>query len=178
MKSKRLLFLVMAICFASGVKAQFYDSADDIFYYVEFENGEFTDYCVILNFDGKRAAILNEYHDTGYGGEYKLYGVEEVKKKIKENPNYFEEAVETNNYRLQFVSGTKYCVKTSMLLQNANPMFLPRKDIWKFDYTFSSDRNYLYILNHYYNETSTYKRVEKSFFKVGRSRTPSSTLHE
>ena len=40
MKAKRLLFLVMAICLASGVKAQFYDSADDIYYYLEYSKTE------------------------------------------------------------------------------------------------------------------------------------------
>ena len=34
MKAKRLLFLVMAICLASGVKAQFYDGHSDIYFYI------------------------------------------------------------------------------------------------------------------------------------------------
>lgn len=52
MKTKRLLFLVMAICLASGVRAQFYDGPDDIYYYVE-EFNEYEDYYWETNMFGQ-----------------------------------------------------------------------------------------------------------------------------
>lgn len=61
MKAKRLLLLVMAICLASGVKAQFYDEPDDIYYYVSCDgNGQVDDdgYVLIFNFDGNKACEL------------------------------------------------------------------------------------------------------------------------
>ena len=58
MKGFRFLLLVMAICHASGVKAQFYDGSDDNYYLVESineisVNRENAD-IYIFNFDGKK----------------------------------------------------------------------------------------------------------------------------
>lgn len=170
MKAKRLLFLVMAICLASGVKAQFYDSADDIYYYVEDvtkktivtrDNG--TTYTLaapndpgawIFNFDGRNACGF------GYGG------VSMVKGYLKENPNYFEEKIETEEYDVVFSEATA----TEIIYKSGISTF-----------KFSKDRKTLVIKSHYsWGEiwTSYYNKVDKSYFKVGRSRTPSNTLHE
>jgi hypothetical protein len=120
MKELRFLLLSMAICLASGVKAQFYDSADDIYYYVEsyteveektqvYWNGmptarwektgkvrkenanEGSESVMIFNFDGMKAAEL-----TGYLGGEKIY---DVKKRMQENPSYYEDKVETTDYK-------------------------------------------------------------------------------
>ena len=83
MKAIRLLFLIMAICLTSGVRAQFYDGPDDIYYYVaeyhehdeykstSFSAGYYTGRTLrdryedenkakvlIFNFDGTKAASL------------------------------------------------------------------------------------------------------------------------
>lgn len=176
MKAKRLLFLVMAICLTSGVKAQFYDSADDIYYYVECDkNGQIKEngQVYIFNFDGRKACYWNE-------------SVGSVKYSLKSNPSYYEEKVETTEYILKYNSSNTY-----------------RKDDGGSEYRdfyFSYSRSELTITKHYNktiiptnqygmmmlgmaykewtDEKTKYKKVEKSFFKIGRSRTPSSTMYE
>ena len=206
MKTKRLLFLVMAICLANGVKAQFYDSADDICYYVEeyYELEEikstqdsyydvfsgrkmylpsFTTektgkilkrenngMAMVFNFDGMKAAIL-------FRGSLSI-----IKDYLKESSSYCEDKVETTDYDYKY-SSTSYKEKVR---DTGNE--------WKAHSTssswtvyekgsntliFSPDRNTLIedtpgLLN----TITYYKRVDKSYFKVGRSRTPNSTMHE
>ncbi len=166
MKELRFLLLGLVICLASGVKAQFYDSADDIYYYVYYDNGELKPYesvtggaCNIFNFDGKKACRL--------GSMSKSLVVDYLNK----NPNHFEDAVETTEYSLKFVSSTPY----ETVYQT-----------YSGDYTFkfSKDRNSLtivwdkwYMGIHFHQEIK-HKKVDKSFFKVGRSKTPSGTMHE
>ena len=70
----------MAICFASGVKAQFYDSADDIYYYISYDETTNPGYLpnrwvYIFNFDGKKACWW------GYGAT-KDYIVKVMKEKF------------------------------------------------------------------------------------------------
>ena len=183
MKGLRFLLLGMAICLASGVKAQFYDSADDIYYYLEYKH-EYTEpqfqglgynthvvliprvknyseddnyaEVVIFNFDGKKAAVL---------GCDQVYV---IKHYMKSSSTYFEDKVETTEYGLKYESSTSNTVYTTT-------NYTPIKS-----YSFSNDRSSLIIS--YGNEESYdkhyYKKVDKSFFKVGRSRTPSGTMHE
>ena len=176
MKELRFLLLGLVICLASGVKAQFNDSADDIYYYVECDNnGQIKDngWVFIFNFDGRKACYWNE-------------SVGSVKSSLKSNPSYYEEKVETTEYILKYNSYNTY-----------------RKDDGGSEYRdfyFSNLRNDLTITKHYNktiipyapngmmmlgmaykewtDEKSKYKKVEKSFFKIGRSRTPSSTMYE
>lgn len=195
MKGLRFLLLGMAICLASGVKAQFYDSADDIYYYVEYKDGSFVDNgkVLIFNFDGQKACVLD---NTTIGS---------VKDKIKSKSDYYEEKVETTDYNYEYVyyDGTSYQHKGSQYSYFLNGT--SKKGNVYTRYTFSSNRNFMYN-NSYKIETSTYsyirstppfdlvttpektstidmsggkyKRVDKSFFRVGRSRTPSGTMHE
>ena len=187
MKGLRFLLLGMAICLASGVKAQFYDSADDIYYYVEecyeyedtyleptphiglqrYKSGKIKkkvpekgeERVMIFNFDGEKAALLRQ-------GQVPL-----VKSELKESPTYYEDKVETTDYIWEFESSS---YKGTIYKR-------PNSD---FNYTFSSDRSTL--IEEKYTETAdgpqrlwtTFRRVDKSFFKVGRSRTPSGTMHE
>ena len=171
MKVNRLLFFLMAICLSSVVKAQFYDSADDIYYYVYYDKGDFKPNvqvtggaCTIFNFDGNKGCLLASVR--------KSWVVDQLNK----NPNYFEDAVETKEYTLKFVSSTSY--KT--VYQSLSPY--GGSDTYT--YIFSRDRNSLTIIyessfmgSKSHVET-TYKKVDKSFFKVGRSRTPSGSMHE
>lgn len=186
MKAKRLLFLVMAICLACGVKAQFYDGPDDIYYYVEYKNGSFVENgCVLIfNFDGIKAAELSGKYsrmNIWYRAGVKI---NDVKDNIKSNPLYYEEKVESEEYELTYMSNKAYQCKSIRSHQGGNAYI---------NFNFSSDRNTLDFSYHYWytdplsrlngyygwkDEEKTYKRVDKSFFKVGRSRTPSGTLHE
>lgn len=172
----------MAICLASGVKAQFYDSADDIYYYVEeyyehdeykttsFTTGYYTGrtlkekpeeneaHVLIFNFDGTKAALL-----AGWGGTK----VRHVKTALTNSPSYYDDKIETTEYNVNFISSSSL----GTVYKYSN-----------FTYTFSADRNTLKNVVSFsdgsHPTTTVFKRVDKSFFKVGRSRTPSSTLHE
>ena len=183
MKAKRLLFLVMAICLASGVKAQFYDGPDDIYYYVRVNNnGEFElDYatsCFIFNFDGKRACLLNYWRDDI------TYSPRKVKEIMSQNPNYLLDRVETGIYDVSYISENTYKKEGKW---ESNNILGYRHGTFSWTFNFSSDRNQMYLTYVDHDVVSTsepstyhlkYKRVDKSFFRVGRSRTPSSTLHE
>lgn len=162
MKAKRLLFLIMTICLASGVRAQFYDGPEDIYYYVKYENGEYGKIAQIFNFDGKKAFNLT----------YKYDEVNEVKQNLLSNPNYYEELIETLDYNMFFIesnsSGTIYGYSYN--------------DDLKF--TFSKDRQFVTTwqkVQGLYGNTIIefrYKKVDKSYFRVGRSRTPSGKMYE
>lgn len=194
MKGFRFLLLVLAICLASGVKAQFYDGPDDICYYVE-DYFEYEDYywdmypgttipksphytgqiktrktetdkatVLVFNFDGLKAAELTE--------TYKGKHISFVKAAIASNPTCYEDKIETTEYDIKYVS-------------NSSSKTTYKKDggttYTSYTYTFSSDRQTLKCANSQNPEhlaITVYKKVDKSFFKVGRSRTPSSTLHE
>ena len=182
MKTKRLLFLVMAICLASGVKAQFYDSADDIFYYLEDyyeeEDWYWTYYpggfpkspqytgkinkkktenpsVLVFNFDGLKAAELT--------GNSEGSSVSTVKSNISKNTSWYEDKVETTDYKMKY---------------NSSSSGVAYKD-GSITYVFSRDRSTVKRIPSGEHPTiRVYKRVEKSYFKVGRSRTPSGTMYE
>ena len=188
MKAKRLLFLVMAICLVSGVRAQFYDSADDIYYYIEeYEEGPEFSYAyfgaipqytgrkkreipeedkkhvLIFNFDGTKAVSF-----TGGVGDYPP----DIKKNLSKKASWYEDMMETTEYKIKYVSSssseTKYYYHD-----------------YRITYIFSKDRSCLRSVQKWddsrgdYDESvRVYKRINKSYFKVGRSRTPSGTMYE
>ena len=174
MKAKRLLLLVMAICLASGVNAQFYDGPDDIYYYVAAEDfwnetnsaevNKTGYWAYVFNFDGRKA--------THFGGQYSRDGIISY---LQQNPNYFEEKVETADY-----SRIKYVSSSGSETIYEYPWVGSTK-IWLY---FSADRKVL--ISRVMNSTgpkdkgdgNKYIRVDKSFFRVGRSRTPSGTMYE
>ncbi len=193
MKGFRFLLLVMVICLASGVKAQFYDGPDDIYYYVACgENGESSGEGAVLifNFDGKKACDLSGYLDLKtdrIGAVAAPPCTSDIKKNIQTNINYYEEKVENTEYSLKYISGNIY--RGNAYLQATNMMggLCWRKEIHDFD--FNANRNFVVdrisielgsTNGGTFNSTETryFKRVDKSFFKVGRSRTPSNSLHE
>ena len=145
MKAKRLLFLVMAICLASGVKAQFYDNADEIFY-------------------------------------------SEICDKMRSNINYYEDQVESANYNVYYDSSKQaYCIEYKYTLGTNLFTGAPHIGYYNYEFTFSSNREYCYLncktrdnIGGAFNGSSrrTFKKVSKSFFKSGRSRTPSGTMYE
>ena len=176
MKELRFLLLVMAICLASGVKAQFYDSADEIYYYVQWKDGKYGNNVRIFNFDGRKACIWYDY-------------VNSLKETFKDNPSYYEEKVETTEYKYNYIGNNVY-------------QFICSDGKENYKYQFSYDRQTLTVIRYYHKHEGyyemfggypiyrsadkgwvdevegIYKKVDKSFFKVGRSRTPSGTLHE
>lgn len=171
MKAKRLFFLVMALCLASGVKAQFYDGPEDIYFYLEdSEDGNpiSNKYVYVFNFDGRKASLL----------EWK--SIADVKSHLRDNPDYYLEKVESSDYDLIYdtslrgytIKGSKYYAGDVVITSDIT-------------YQFSSDRNTLTTI--FNRRTSrggssksinVSKRVDKSYFKVGRSRTPSGTMYE
>lgn len=184
MKAKRLLFLVMAICLASGVKAQFYDSADDIYFYVKeyqerdeyvstsFTSGYYTGrrlktkpeenkaHVLVFNFDGTKAAHLGR----GWAGTT----VSDVKSVLSGNPLYYEDLTENTEYYVKYDSSS------------SNEVIYKDGYGSNDTYIFSKDRNTLKLVQSIDNHSilTVYKRVDKSYFKIGRSRTPNSSLHE
>ena len=172
----------MAICLASGVKAQFYDSAEDVYFYLEYsEDGKLVDKeeqnVLIFNFDGKRACIT-------YGSP------KDVTKNLKNNPDYYPDLFENKEYDLEYTYSSSGTCYTSSSTDTKYDSFVGKTTVKHNNkYAFSSDRNTLtktweYTYSNAYGAKKThehiyvYKRVDKSFFKVGRSRTPSGTLYE
>ena len=205
MNKIRLLCLVMAICFASGAKAQFYDSADDIYYYEEFyvyyEKTKAVYYLGMASATFEKTGIIEKkmYHETGYvplisvwnfdGRKAAMLALDsksDVKENMKKSSSYYEDLVETKEYDWKYTSDSSYLREKKS------------ENTWMISYLpgygtiyergkgetviFSSDRNKMYKLVQD-NFTGSCKiieckRVDKSDFKVGRSRTPSGTLHE
>lgn len=184
------MLLGLAICLASGVKAQFYDSADDIYYYVELDkNGQVKENgrVIVINFDGNKACDLSgllQYRiEVGHIIKSGCY-VDDVKRNIQTSITYYEDKVETTDYKLRYVSGNKYQGETNNLswTNDFTGNYCWLKETHTFDFT--SDRNTMTdnIEQKTHQgtiyDTVRFVKVEKSFFKVGRSRTPSGTLHE
>lgn len=181
MKAKLLLFLAMAICLASGVKAQFYDSADDICFYVlsyhECDNRyyrmgswwkveirgnirreipeENKAEVYVFNFDGMKAAMLSSSTVAG------------VKNTLLLSPSFYEDAVETTDYKMKYEKTTSHGVLYNVPNYNGSWLFTNDRNTLIRDLS-KNDRKDEYI----------YKRVDKSYFKVGRSRIPSGKLQE
>lgn len=195
--------LVVVMCMTSVAKAQFYDNADDIYYYVkaydytaeirqvmafgmptlhwektgrivkeDIEEGNKT--VMAFNFDGEKAADL-----TVFWGRESVYN---VKQNLQKNPSYYEEKVETTEYNWiyssssyrSFVQSTEFKWKSDYAFSSGT-IYVKGSEIRYF----SSDRETMIVDRGSGNRyISYYKRVDKSFFKVGRSRTPSGTLHE
>lgn len=189
MKGLRILLLGLAIGLASGMKAQFYDSADDIYYYVEcnssgqpLENGSVT----IFNFDGIKACDLAGFLRWKIGNfGSRSYGcnVEDVKRNMQTSVTYYEDKVENTDYKLKYISGNKYQGAIDTYSWTApNGSYCWDKETHTFD--FSYDRKTMtdnieeksHMGTNY--SKKQFKRVDKSFFRVGRSRTPSGTMHE
>lgn len=197
--------MLVAVMFISCVaNAQFYDSADDIYFYVrayEYDaerkqvvsgSGIFTTYKMektgkvkiidettksdrnvrIFNFDGRKAAELDI-----------CTLVSSVKRNMQRSSSFYEEKVETTEYDLNYSSKifrndipnwlTPYVPSNGTVYENSEKT-----------YYFSSDRESLFefctfnMNSETYEYLLEYKRVDKSFFRVGRSRTPSGTLYE
>ncbi len=190
MKVKRLLFLVMAICLASGVKAQFYDSADEIYYYVEYKDGDFVTTpkadVMIFNFDGRKAALLNRDASLGYIPPIAQYS--DVCKNTGRSINYYEERVENVSYDVYYDSN-KRAYYLEFKSEMGRDILTGASDYmyYEYEFTFSSNREMCYMKvsqrNPPYNGfnsswTKTLKKVSKNYFKSGRSRTPSGTMYE
>jgi len=182
MKGFRFLLLVMAICLASGVKAQFYDSADDILYYVSCdkygqigENGM----VLIFNFDGKKACELSGYLELPDGPRTYPH-VDDIKRNLQRNKSYYDELIETTEYSLKHISGNTYQGHGYIEGEALNGGTAYRSETHTF--IFSSDRktvtdreetttgNYMTGFKGTATDETIFKKVDKSFFNIGRSR--------
>lgn len=194
MKGLRFLLLGLVLCLANGVKAQFYDSADDIYYYVScdesgkpYENG----YTVVFNFDGNKACDLAGYLqlklDPLTGMKEDKTRVDDIKRIIQSNQSYFDDKVENTEYTLRYVSGNTYTGTGYLQSTNMMGYMCWQKEIHEFNFSNNRETMVDNVEMEFGSMNSrtirrsdkvSFKRVEKSFFKVGRSRTPSGTLHE
>lgn len=182
MKAKRLLFLVMAICLASEIKAQFYDGPDDIYYYVvESRDGRTVSKqdqdVYVFNFDGRKACQLA------------IESVKKAQEHLAENPDYFNAMIETKKYEMEYSSSyTGVCYVWNDVWTFYTPAWGNRTVNQTNTYIFSRDRESLTLEDKRKsygptgngNSTTKYilRKVDKSYFKVGRSRTPSGTMYE
>lgn len=174
MKGLKLLFLVMAICLASGVKAQIYNS--DVLFYVG-ENAKLTNpqtYVLILRFkDGVRWWVNK--------GEHRLRNVCD---NLKGNSYYYENKSEIwSKYNTMFnynsdMSNAKWCVYsyyasytegfTDMMGNYSPPIEAHtsyeafRKDLS--EYMEWSEPHY-HIRGDEFGERITYKRITKEELK-------------
>ena len=175
----------MAVCLASSMKAQFYDSADDIYYYVLEETSDHKkDNCFIFNFDGKRACVLSQHTSTGtfntlwglqYGQATDYHESKDVKRIIKNNPNFFVEKIETLDYDMYYDGSLSSLYEVYIFKRNWNGNIIADK------FEFSKDRSFVYVTLDYkksYASRQKCIRVDKSYFRSGRSRNPSSSLYE
>lgn len=80
--------VLMLSLFYSNTYAQFYDGDDKIYFYQRADNAN---YAYVFNFDGRKAACLNEYSTALY-----------VKNKLEENQNYFEGQVYEVKYDMKY----------------------------------------------------------------------------
>lgn len=182
MKRLRFFLFIMVICLASGVKAQFYDSADDIYYYVSCDkNGNVGENGIVLifNFDGKKACELSGYLDLPDGVRTYPH-VSDVKRNLQRNKSYYDELIENTEYVIKHISGNTY--QGSGYVEGEAPIggTAYRSEIHTF--IFSADRNMVTdreerTMGNYMtgwkttgNDETLFKKVDKSFFNVGRSR--------
>lgn len=182
---KRFLFVMLTMCLSCVVNAQFYDDADEICFYVIDDTSGTGDYCYVINFDGDRAAILNMYTraETAYTVSGPITGrsdnfsrINEVKNKIKTNPNYYEEKVEDSDYDMLYNSSLSSSYRIVYVRNRSTP-----SAICKDNFSFSTDRKKMYLTNNYLSpmrKDIPYKRVDKSYFRSGRSRNSSSRMYE
>lgn len=160
---------------ANLASAQFYDSADDIYFYINIEDPR---YCIVLNFDGKYATFFNHTYQ---------YYTSTVSKNLNINSNYFANLTSTAKYRLNYISG--FSGVAYLLRETRNGFYGTYTDSYLF--LFSADREKLYYqcYPHKYTPSSSnspskqevYKRVPKEYFiseKVGRSDSNKSIIYD
>ena len=85
MKAKRLFFLVMAICLASGVRAQFYD--DDVYFYARAGESisDKKTVLIIVHFNG--------HHMFKFGNS-----VERIQNNLRKSPTYYDEYMKSQSH--------------------------------------------------------------------------------
>lgn len=176
MKGLRFLLLGLVICLASGVKAQFYDSANDIYFYLEESRDGKTStnpYVRIFNFDGRKACELANHSPK------------DVQSNLKANLDYYGELVETTRYELEYESasyGTRYKNTSTTSTTGMGG------ETWWWNttryYDFSSNRSTLTLKSKTRTETydfgpmqginpresestTVYRKVDKSYFLNG-----------
>lgn len=204
---KQLLFTLVVLLSATMAYAQIEDPADEIHYFVKCEKSDImidgalpkvhdNTEVLIFNFDGEKACLLNYVPERG------VDVLKKVKQNMRTNPNYYEDLVETNDYDVEYegvelftylykfdwqqithetITGNgleiKHFYSDKYYIQNygSGPTSLRRVSDWIFfcpAYPLFPDAG-----KHIVTETY-FKKVPKSFFRSGRSKTPNKKLIE
>lgn len=156
----KLFLLIMAIVTMTPlhVNAQFYDSENDICFYV---NSQDPRYCIVINFDGNKATYFNHTY---------FFSVQTVQNKLNEDPDHFEKRVYTANYNMNYTgefSGVAYHFQ-----EHRNGIYGLNTDSYVME--FSNDRNTLNYKCYPQcanpsssikpSKIESYKRVPKEYF--------------
>jgi len=162
-----LVALLFVFCVKVG-SAQFYDGADDIYFYVNVKEPV---WCIVLNFDGDKATCFSS------GMEGYQFSRNKVSEILNSNQRYYEDRTQDALYKMNYTN----------LFDGVAYMWSVRRDglygSWYDSYVmeFSDDRGTLFYKCYPQNtsptrntkpsKTETYKKVSKSeFLTRGRRR--------
>ena len=203
---KQLLFTMVIFISVTMSYAQIEDRADEIHYFVKCEESDLmfdtepevhdNTEVLIFNFDGKKACLLN--YVPGIGVDV----LKKVKQNMRTNPDYYEDLVETNDYDVKYVTAELftyvyqldrqeishetitgngleiihyYSDKYYIRYFDSAPSSLKRVSDWVFYCPayplFPGAGKHIITENHF-------MKVPKSFFRSGRSKTPSKKMIE
>lgn len=158
MKKKILSLLVVLLSTWSGnvAFAQFYDDEDEIHFYVKIDDGV---ECFVCNFDGERATYFKAHGEhSGY------YSVNNIRKYLSENPNYFENKVYSAVYDLTYTDN--YPSTSYIVIHQTSSGYR-----YRHLYTFSSDKSIMYKRTlDGSSRVQEFKKVPKEYFLPGRKR--------
>lgn len=88
----RNLLIVISLIFPLHLSAQYYDSAEDIYFYINESNPL---YCIVLNFDGEKATYFNHTYQ---------HTKDQVSRLLNSDPQYFESKTNDALYNMSFTS--------------------------------------------------------------------------
>lgn len=168
-----MLFMMMCVVYTA--KAQFYDSANEIYFYKADNSENSNAYVLVFNFDGRKAALLEQTTCAS------------IQSNLKNDMDYYGKLVETTDYSLKYessASGTRY---TTEKTYSTTGLWLPGETWWHnttTNYDFSSSRYTLTVSSKTISQsyeiaqvaganpstresTSTYTKVDKNYFING-----------
>lgn len=159
----------MTIVSCFSMEAQFYDSEDELYFYL-IEGTYANPYVYVFNFDGEKAVDLVSVDKSSNS-------ISIVKSRINEkNQNYYEDLVFNATYNMKY-DANKSDYNTTVYTRYLPPNYGPGILII---YKFSNDRENLTILNNT-KYPQTYKRIPKDYLieqKGRRSKANSGVIYE
>lgn len=129
MKAKNLFFLAIAICIASGVKAQFYD--DEVYYFLQAGKSlsDRSATIAIVYFKGKNIACENLAGNN----------LEKIQKNLKKSSTYYEDHLKEKGRRYTYNSENSTSQKITYIIpqHQINSIYLGctsyGNEYWTFD---------------------------------------------